>query len=118
MERIKINAAHFLTNTKIRNHKGVINKLLLSPLVQRKKTREVSRFLKILTKEDQHPALSSAYEDLLTQPTTITVPVQTRAQARRQPWSVGASGTTRYMNSFLLRTVRDLKIRHNQDHSS
>ena len=78
-----------------------MEKLSLKPLERRRKGRRISLFFKNLAKEELHSALSSAYEDLLNQPTTSTV--QTRSQAREEPRSVGANGTT-YLNSFLPRT--------------
>ena len=46
-----------------------------------------------------------------------TSTVRTRFQARGQLRSVGANGTKQYLNSFFPRTIRVLKIGHNQDHS-
>ena len=47
---------------------------------RKEKTRRFSLRLKILAKEEQHPAFTSTYEDLLNQPTANTV--QTRFQGR------------------------------------
>ena len=88
--KIQIDAIRVITNTKGRNLK------------------------KILAKKEQHPALSSAYEGLLNQPTTSIV--KTHSQAKGQLRSVGANGT-RYLRSFLPRIVRDLKIGHDEDRS-
>ena len=79
LERIQIDAIRFITNTRRRNLKSAMDKLFLQLLEQRRKSRHISLFLKILAKEEQHPALSSAYEVLLNQPTTSSV--QSRSQA-------------------------------------
>ena len=68
-----------------------MEQLCIQPLEQRRKTRCISLLLKILAKEEHHPALSFTYEDLLSQLTTGTV--QTRSQARGQPRSAGTNGT-------------------------
>jgi len=61
--------------------------------------------MRILQKEEYHPALSAAYDELI----IINTPesfIQTRAQTLGQPRSVS---TNCYYNSFLPRTIRDLK---------
>ena len=102
MERIQLDAICFIANTEGRDLKGDMEKLSLQSLELRRKSRSISLFLKILAEEEQHPALSSAYEDLLNQPATSTV--QTRSQAKGQSWSVGAN-STEYLNSFLPTTI-------------
>jgi len=73
--------------------------------------------MKILAKEEQHLALSSAYDDLLNKPTSSTI--QTRFQARRQPRSVGVN-STKYLKSIFPKTISigDLKMGHNQSNNS
>jgi len=57
-----------------------MKKLCLQPIVQRKETRRFIFLLKILAKTEQHPALSSVYDDLLNKLTSSTI--QTCSQAR------------------------------------
>jgi len=95
--------------TGIKGREGVSEakeKLQLAPLQQRRKNARFSLLMKILAADESHPALNTAYEELTSQPKST---VETRAQARGVPRSVGASGNL-YFNSFLPRTIRDMKI--------
>ena len=58
LERRQTDAIRFITNTRSRNLKSAMDKLSLQLLEQRRKSRHISLFLKILAKEEQHPALS------------------------------------------------------------
>jgi len=61
-----VDTVQFIAN--IKDHENVesaIKKLCLQPLEQRKRTRRVDLLVKILAKEEQYLALSSAYDDLL-----------------------------------------------------
>ena len=75
-KEIQIDAICSITNTKDRDFKDDMEKFCLQPLEQKRKTRRFSLRLKTLAKEEQHPAFTSTYEDLLNQPTANTV--QTR----------------------------------------
>jgi len=110
-----VDVVQFIANITGREDvKSAMKKICLQPLEQRRKNRRINR-MEILAKEEQHLALSSAYDELLNKPTNSTI--QTRSQARGQPRSVGAN-STKYLNSFLPRTIRDLKIGHNQSNNS
>ena len=106
IEKVQIDAVRFISNIKGRgDDEGIMEKLGLQPLEQRRKNRRIGLLLKILAKEEQHPALSTAYDDILNQPSNM----RTRSQTMGVPRSVGTN-SNRYHNSFLPRTIRDLKI--------
>jgi len=74
----------FIANLKGREDvKSAMKKLCLQPLEQRRRNRSINFLMKILAKEEQHLALSSAYDELLNKPTNSTI--QTHSQARGQP---------------------------------
>jgi len=79
------------------------------------RTKRINLLLKTLAQEEKHLALSSAYDDLLNKPTNSTV--QTSFQTRGQLWLVG-DNSTKYLNSFFSRAIRDLKIGQKQSNNS
>ena len=73
------------------------------------KTRH-SLLLKLLANEENHNSLINAYEDLMdTRPTNMPT---TRAAERGDPCTIYAK-TSAYHNSYLPRTVRELKANLN-----
>ena len=81
-------------------------KLELQPLDVRRRNSLVKLLLKILSKEDVHPVLIESYNDIINQNQTSA---QTRAQTHEKPQSI-TTNTNSFHNSFLPRTIRDLKI--------
>jgi len=97
-EKIQVDAIQFIANNKGRKDvESAVKKLYLQPLEQRRRNRHINLLMEILAKEEQHQALSSAYDELLNKPTDSTI--QTRSRARGQSQSVGAN-TIKYLNSF------------------
>lgn len=82
-------------------------KLQLTPLVERRKNSRIKLLMKILSKEEAHPALCQAYDDIVNQPGTN---IHTRSQTKGVPRSVAANGSC-FHNSFIPRTIRDLKMK-------
>jgi len=108
MENVGTDAVRFISNNKERTNNGEeMKKLCLEPLDLRRKNRRISLFLKILSKEEQHPTLSAAYDDFLDQRTTSTV--QTQSQVSGLPRSVRANKNRYNIYSFLPRTIKDMR---------
>jgi len=108
MENVQTYAVRFISNSKGRTDIWEeMKKLCLEPLHLRRKSRRISLLLKILSKEEQHPTPSAAYDDFLDQPTTSTV--QTQSQVSGFPRSVKVNKNG-YLYSFLPRTIRDMRI--------
>ena len=91
------------------------SKLGLSPLQDRRKSHRLSLLMRILQDEDHHDALASAYDEIIQDRSNVTM--TTRSATRGEPTSVSAS-TNIYHNSFLPRTIRDLKLRGPHDDES
>ena len=81
--------------------------LNISSLEDRRKSLRITLLLKILSKEECHQALSSSYTELTRDKSTATV--TTRAASNGIPTAISAMCTA-YHNSFLPRTIRDLRI--------
>ena len=81
-------------------------KLELQSLDVRRRNSRVKLLLKILSKEDVHPVLLESYNEIINQNQTSA---QTRAQTHEKPQSI-TTNTNSFHNSFLPRTIRDLKI--------
>jgi hypothetical protein len=111
IEMLQNRAVRFIANLKGRDSvTDARNKLNLHTLEDRRKNHRVSLLMKILSNESQNNALASAYDELVND--RINVSMTTRAAARNQPTSIYASSRLLY-NSFLLRTIRDLRISKN-----
>ena len=82
----------------------------MQTLKDRRKTYRTQLLIKILTDEDKHKCLSSAYDELTTNRDRITI--TTRSAIRGELTSVHA--LTLHYNSFLPRTIRDLRIGQSQ----
>jgi len=92
MENVQTDAVRFISNSKGRTDIGEEMKKLCLELLDlriRRKSRRISLLLRILSKEEQHPTLSAAYDHFLDQRTTSTV--QTRSQVSGFPRSVRAN---------------------------
>ena len=106
LEMVQNQATRFISNLKGRE--GVTDakeKLGLKPLQERRQSQRLSLLMRILSKEESHPALCSSYDDLMDRPSNF---IQTRAQSRGLPTSISCNHTL-YHNSFLPRTIRELK---------
>ena len=101
-------AVRFIKNLKGRDSVTAAREdLQLLPLTDRRKNHRISLLMRILSDEGRHSALASAYEELVkTQPQRG---VTTRASARGEPSSFHSSSTVHH-NSFLPKTIRDLKL--------
>jgi len=76
-----VDAVRFIAN--IISHAAVestMKQLCLQPFEQRRSTRHINLLMTILGKNEQHPAVSSAFDDLLNKPTNSTI--QTRSQTQ------------------------------------
>ena len=82
-------------------------KLQLQQLDVWRKNSRVKLLHKILSKEESHPALSASYDEIVNQPPT-SVQTRRRATTRNEPRSISTTGNC-FHNSFLPRTIRDLK---------
>ena len=81
--------------------------LKLDSLEKRRKTHRLSLLLKILQDEDRHHALLQEYKELLRDRERCTI--KTRAATRGEQNSL-ATNKTVYHQSFLPRTIRDLRL--------
>jgi len=74
LEKIQEDAVRFIANIKgCKDVGSAMKKLCLQPLEQRRRNRRINPFIKILAKEEQHLALSSAYDELLNNSTNSTI---------------------------------------------
>ena len=83
-------------------------RLGLAPLAERRRRRRIELLMAIISNESSHPALSASYDELVGHQ-SISGQVQTRSQSRGQPRSL-RTNTNPYHQSFLPRTIRDMKI--------
>jgi len=111
MENVQTHAVRFIFNSKGRTDIGEeMKKLCLEPLDLRRKSRRISFLLKILSKEEQHPSLSAAYNDFLDQQATSIVQTRPRVSGFLRSVRANRNG---YLYSFLPKTIRDM-ITHRQ----
>ena len=108
IEMVQHRAVRFISGLKGQTDSVTeeMNKLGLKPLANRRKSQRVSLLMRILTNEECHTALSTTYDEIINGRRNITV--TTRAAARGEPLSI-ATQSTIYHQSFLPRTVRDLR---------
>ena len=107
IEMIQNRAVRFICG--IGGRHGVSNaksELGLESLETRRRYHRVSLLLKVLQDEDKHLALSSSYEEIMNDRSRMTL--TTRAAKRGEPTSVSSSSKL-FFNSFLPRTIRDLR---------
>lgn len=106
LELVQNQAIRFVNN--IKGREGVTEarkKLKLHTLEKRRRDQRIKLLMRILVKEEKHSALQSSYEELINQQPSF---IQTRAQSRGLPPSVSANRSL-FHNSFLPRTIRDIK---------
>ena len=111
LEMVQHNAVRFISKLKGRDSiTSALEGLNLETLAARRGKTRHSLLLKLLANEENHNSLINAYEDLIyTRPTNMPT---TRAAARGDPRTIYAK-TSAYHNSFLPRTVRELKVNLN-----
>ena len=81
--------------------------LSMQTLKDRRKNHRAQLLMRILSDKDKHKSLSSAYDELRANRDRVTI--ITRAAIREEPIS-----TKLYHDSFLPRTIRDLRIGQSQ----
>jgi hypothetical protein len=111
IEFVQSQAVRFIKN--IKGRRGVTEartQLQLKLLRDRRQSHRLSLLLRILSDETRHQTLASAYEELVNSRNQTAM--VTRAAARGEPTSIYASSQTFY-NSFLPRSVRDLRLGSN-----
>jgi hypothetical protein len=94
----------------IKGRRGITDarsQLELQPLKDRRKNHRLSLLMRILSDEENHEALTYAYDEVINNRANATM--VTRAATRGEPTAIFASSKL-YHNSFLPRTVRDLRL--------
>ena len=81
-------------------------RLQLQPLDFRRRNSRIKLLHKILSNEEAHPALIESYDEITNEQDTAII---TRAKDKGLPRSISTIGNC-FHNSFLPRTIRDLKI--------
>lgn len=108
IEMVQRKAVRFIKKLKGRQSvTDASTELGLQSLEDRRKNHRLCLLHKILSDEDRHDTLTSAYEELVNarQHSTMT----TRAAARGEPNAIYAR-TRLFHNSFLPKTIRDLRL--------
>ena len=109
IENVQDSATRFIANIKGRHGLDEAKQRLgLVPLAERRRRRRIELLMAIISNESSHPALSASYDELVGHQ-SISGQVQTRSQSRGQPRSL-RTNTNPYHQSFLPRTIRDMKI--------
>lgn len=108
LENVQTDAVRFIANIKGREDVSpTMEKLGLTPLASRRRNKRLCLLIQILSKEEHHPALSKSYDHIVNKTSST---VLTRSQAQGVPRSV-TTNYSNYHNSFLPRTIRDMKIK-------
>ena len=107
IEMVQHNAIRFICQLKGRESiTEARNNLQLDTLADRRTKIRHALLMRILSKEENHESLSSSYDELMSvKPDNIP---NTRAATRGDPPTIYAK-TSAYHNSFLPKTVRELK---------
>ena len=106
IEMVQHQAVRFIAGLKGRESvTDAKEKLLLEPLEQRRKNQRLALLMRILSEEGKRTALCTAYDSLINQEEHS---MQTRARSQGLPPTVSTSRSL-YHNSFVPRTIRDLK---------
>jgi len=108
IESVQKKAIRYIKNIKGRH--GLTEaqtQLQLQTLKERRKAHRISLLMRILSDENKHSTLSSAYDEITNDRNNTTM--TTRSATRGEPTSIYASSQV-YFNSFLPRSVRDLRI--------
>ena len=105
IEQLQDQAVRFIAGIKGRvNVEDAKTRLGLIPLHKRRNQR-LRLLMRILAKEEHHSSLSESYNEIMKQPVkTMT----TRSQTSEIP-ATFRTNNTQYHNSFLPRTIHDLK---------
>lgn len=108
IENIQRRAVRFISNLKGRDSVTEERDLLeLAPLETRRRNHRVTLLHKILTDEERHSTLSASYDEIVE--SRANVSMTTRAASRGELMSISATNRV-YHNSFLPRTIRDMRI--------
>ena len=111
IEQLQDQAVRFIAG--INGRDGVEDaktRLGLISLHKRRRDQRLKLLMRILAKEEHHSSLSESYNEIMNQPaTTMTM----RSQTRGIP-ATFRTNNTQYHNSFLPRTIRDLKDQSEQ----
>ena len=108
IEMVQNNAIRFISKLKGRDSiTEARGKLNLQTLCERRQNSRRSLLMRLLSSEENHSSLISSYDEL----TQVRLPNQptTRAATRGDPPTIYAK-TSVYHNSFLPRTVREMKL--------
>ena len=106
LEQVQNQAVRFIAGLKgTRGIGEAMAKLGLPSLQQRRKQQRLQLLMRILSREDTHPALIESYDELMRPPDNF---IQTRAQYHGHPTSMQTNSNL-YYNSFLPKTVRELR---------
>jgi len=115
LEAVQRRAVRFVKNLKGRESVTDARlELGLPTLEERRRNHRLSLLMRILQDEERHNVLSSSYDEIMNGREAATM--TTRAASRGEPVSIFAS-TKAYYDSFLPRTIRDLKIGPNHNHN-
>ena len=102
----KINQCDFIAGIKGRDGvEDAKTRLGFLPLHKRRRDQRLRLLMCIFAKEEHHSSLSESYNEIMKQPATT---MTTRSQTRGIP-ATFRTNNTQYRNSFLPRTIRDLK---------
>jgi hypothetical protein len=108
IESIQNRAVRFISNLKGRESlTAAKEQLCLDSLADRRKRHRLGLLMKILQNATDHQTLSSSYDEILNDRKYATM--TTHCAAKGQPTSILALKAI-YHNSFLPRTIRDLKL--------
>ena len=108
IEMVQNNAIRFISQIKGRDSvSDARNQLNMKSFADRRKEHRLSLLLKILADDHRQGTLASAYDSAVN--TRTNSAIQTRAASQGEPTSV-LTTKTKYHNSFLPRTIRDLKL--------
>lgn len=107
IEMVQHKAIRFICNLKGRESiSAAADKLEINTLKERRKGNRHSLLLRILSKENNHQALTNSYDKLINdRPDDIAI---TRAASKQHPATIYAKSST-YHGSFLPKTIRELK---------
>jgi len=106
IEHVQNQAIRFIV--KLKGRCGISDartELQLKILASRQRDHRITLLMRILSDEERHETLSSAYDELLNSNRSIN----TRSTKRGELASVSASSQT-FHNCFLPRSIRDLRI--------
>ena len=108
LELVQNDAIRFISSLRGRDAciTDTRSQLELRTLAERRRSHRLNMLTRILSDEERHRGLSSDYDEIVEDRTETTM--TTRAAARGQLNSISATNTV-YHNSFLPRTIRDMR---------